>query len=336
MVVLHRIHGRWSHWLLDIADTNPDKKDRAFWAAVLGTSVAIVSALLLVINGVFIDQLGFFAASLMSAASASVAFLLAFLFFPETLPSTMDKKLEGWDSVKRIGSYFFLGGSLRERLTLWTCLFIFMFSVVCQLIRITIDSLYLLHRPFCWTHSIIGIFSGSRMAGTFLVGIVILRIFRSCCQPEILAMVGLLFQTAGFVLQALARKSWQLILVPVVTSPCTVAVPVIRAILSTLASPADQGALNSSVAVVEVVINLAGTVGVLSVYSATLAGPLPGAVYLLMASFGAAAFLLYFDSCCTPRKCHFGCPSFSFLSNCPEICRDPTVAGSSPATGALA
>ncbi|GFO17032.1 proton-coupled folate transporter [Plakobranchus ocellatus] len=194
-----------------IADTNPDKKDRAFWVAVLGSAVSTVTAVLLAVNGIFIDQLGFFAASIMSVASASLSVLIAFFFFPETRPPTENKKLQGWDSVKRISSYFFLG-SLRDRLMLWTCLWIFMFTVICQLVLVTIDSLYLLHRPFCWTHSIIGIFSGARMAGTFLVGIVILRSFRTCCQPEILAMVGLLFQTAGFVLEALARKSWQLIL----------------------------------------------------------------------------------------------------------------------------
>ena len=195
-----------------IADTNPDKKDRAFWVAVLASAISTVGAVLLILNGVLIDQLGFFAAAMMCSASASLAFVLALFFLPETLPTPTDKKLRGFASIKKIAGYFFLGGTLRERLLLWTCLFIFMFTVVGQLCLVTIDTLYLLHRPFCWTHSNIGIYSGARMAGTFLAGIIILRMFRSCCQPEILAMIGLVFQTAGFVLEAESKKFWHMLL----------------------------------------------------------------------------------------------------------------------------
>ncbi|KAK3774200.1 hypothetical protein RRG08_001335 [Elysia crispata] len=223
-----------------IADTNPDKKDRAFWVAVLGCAISVVGAILLVLTGVLIDKLGFFAASIMCVASASLAFILALFFFPETFPPQRDKKLTGLASVRKIANYFFLGGSLRERLRLWTCLFIFMLTVVPQLCLVTMDTLYLLHRPFCWTHSNIGIYSGARMAGTFLTGIIILRLFQNCCQPEILAMVGLMFQTASFVLEAESKKFWHMLLVPVVDSPSTISIPVIRAILSSLGSSADQ------------------------------------------------------------------------------------------------
>lgn len=291
------LSGSWTimfvMFVSSIADTNPEKKDRAFWVAILGFAISLVGALLLVVTGVLIDQLGFFAASFMCVVSSTLAFLLAFFFFPETFPPPKDKKLKLLDGVRKISSYFFHGGSSTERLKLWTCLFIFMLTVLAPLCLVTIDTLYLLHRPFCWTHSAIGIYSGARMAATFFTGTIILRTFQNCCKPEVLAMVGLLFQTAGFLLEAESSKFWHVLLVPVVSCPSTISIPVIRAILSSLGSSADQGAINSSVAVVEVVINLVGNVGVLSIYSATLAGPLPGAVYLFLASCGVAAFLLY-------------------------------------------
>ncbi|RUS84778.1 hypothetical protein EGW08_007462 [Elysia chlorotica] len=267
--VIDGLSGSWTilfaMLVSSIADTNQDKKDRAFWVAVLGCAISIVGAILLVLTGVLIDKLGFFAAAMMGTVSVWLAFLLAFFLFPETFHPPKDKKFKGLYSVRKIANYFFFGGSLTDRLRLWVCLFIFMLTIVPQLCLITIDTLYLLHRPFCWTHSSIGTYSGVRMAGTFFIGMVLLRLFQNCCQPEILAMVGLMFRVASFVLESEAKKFWHMII----------------------------GAMNSSVALVEIVINLVGSVGVLSIYSATLSGPLPGAVYLFLASCGVSAFLLY-------------------------------------------
>ncbi|XP_012939425.1 proton-coupled folate transporter [Aplysia californica] len=275
-----------------IADVNPEKTSRVFWIAVLTAAMACDTSIFSIVTGFLIDSQGFFSPSILCAGATAVAFLGSLFLFPETFPVTEKRApFSVFGNIKRISGFFLFTGTIRKKLTFALCMAIFFFSVMNVLGLNKIDPLYQLHEPFCWTSLEIGIYLGARLAGQFLLGLVLLRLLQLCIKVELIALLGAFLQAGSYVVEAFVIKNWQFALVPVIGILGTTVVPIVRGIASSLADSKDQGAIFSSIAVVEVLCLVVSNTSLLKVYSATVA-TMPGAVYLLLAAYSAAAALL--------------------------------------------
>ncbi|WAR29779.1 S46A3-like protein [Mya arenaria] len=104
-----------------------------------------------------------------------------------------------------------------------------------------------------------------------------------CMKDDIIAMLGTAIGIASYVVEGFAHGSiiW---LVPVLSAPTGLPIPMIRSLMSAL-TPADkQGALFASIGAVETLCALIGSVSNNAIYSATLT-IMNGFVFEIMAAF---------------------------------------------------
>ncbi|GFO11136.1 proton-coupled folate transporter-like [Plakobranchus ocellatus] len=275
------------------ADISVSKDSRTLWIFLLLCSGSIVTACMTLTTSYLIDSVGFLYASLVPTGMGLASFLVPLLFFQETLAQKPEVRV--WSPMfhcRRLFGLYVTQGSRRRRATLTVCMFIFVFAVASEMKRETIDSLYQLHEPFCWDARRIGLYNSVRAGGGNLLGALWLTLVKICLTPETVGMIGVLFQTFAYVFEGLISKSWQFYIVPVLLAPATVTVPIVRATMSLLVSGDRQGALFSSIAVIESVTTLIAGTAFTEVYRATLS-TVPGAVFFLTAGCGLIAFILY-------------------------------------------
>uniref|UniRef100_A0A0B7A3W8 Major facilitator superfamily (MFS) profile domain-containing protein n=1 Tax=Arion vulgaris TaxID=1028688 RepID=A0A0B7A3W8_9EUPU len=289
--------GSWYLLLLALfsftADISFSKKDRTFWIYFVACSLSIMAAVINIAVGYLIKIYGFFEATLFLCSMMFVAFIVPLIFLPETLQHR--RSIVGVSPLiharKIIGFYFF-DGPVRQRATFCVCLTLFVIGVANDLNVGSLDALYQMHQPFCWDSVQIGDYSAIRTAGGHFFGLILFKVLQMCVSIERIGMFGALFQGGAFILEAFIQVPWQFYLVPVILIPSCPIVSIIRTMLSMLAGPDNQGAVFSSIAVVETLCNLVSSQIFNRIYSATVAF-MPGAVYLVMASFGFLTSLLF-------------------------------------------
>ncbi|GFO11135.1 proton-coupled folate transporter-like [Plakobranchus ocellatus] len=316
---LDGLAGTWVALLVVVfaitADISVSKDSRTLWILLLLCSGCIVTAGVTLGTSYLIDSVGFLYASLIPTTMAFVNFLVPLFFFQETLAQRPVVRI--WSPMfhcRRLFGLFVTQGSRRRRATLTVCIFIFVFAVASELKRETIDSLYQLHEPFCWDARRIGLYNSIRTGGGNLLGALWLTLLKNCLPSEVVGMIGVLFQVAAYTFEGLLNKSWQFYIVPVLLVPSISTIPIVRATMSLLVGVDQQGALFSSIAVVESVAALiAGTVFT-KVYSATVS-TMPGAVFFLTAGCGVIAFILYIQGVGSTVACE------SALRSAGTLCR---------------
>ncbi|CAL1533854.1 unnamed protein product [Lymnaea stagnalis] len=291
--------GSWFAILLGLfaltADMNASKHDRTFWIYFIGCATTIMSAGANVAVGYLIDYVDFFYACLLLVAMMLISFLVLIFTLQETLPVHLRPKGMGRNPlshVRRIVSFYIFDGTVRRRMTFCLCLLLFVFGVANDLNVGSMDTLYQLHRPFCWSSKEIGNYNAIRSAGTAFLGVLLLKFLQCCMSDEKIGMIGILSQGVGFTFEAYIQVSWHFYFVPILLTPTSPFSAIVRTMMSVLAGPDQQGAVFSSIAVVETICNLVSTTAFNKIYAVTVSY-MPGAVYLVMASCSYLTFLLF-------------------------------------------
>ncbi|GFS00033.1 proton-coupled folate transporter-like [Elysia marginata] len=279
------------------ADLNASKDSRTTWMYVIICTGSIMLSGVTIATSYLIQTLGFFYASLLLTSMGLLCFLIPLLFLQETLVHKPTNRV--WNPLfhcQRLFGLYVSKDSRRRRVTRVICLAIFVFSVANDLSLGKMDSLYQLHEPFCWDALTIGEYASIRYGASNIGGAFWLAILRRFFPVEVLAAVAMAFQTCAYAFEALIKKSWQFLIVPGLLVPNSCAVPIVRSMLSLLVASDQQGAVFSSIAVVETLCLLCSGTAYNQLYGATVS-TMPGAVYLLMSSCAAVAgilFLIYF------------------------------------------
>ncbi|XP_059154997.1 proton-coupled folate transporter-like [Physella acuta] len=293
------VGGSWFAMLLGLfaqtADVTTDKSDRTFWIYLIGCSTIIFNAGANVAAGYLIIYLDFFYACLPLLGMAFAAFIILLFIIQETLPVHRRPKGKGRNPcvhLRRIVSFYLLDGSLRKRFVFNLCLLLFVFGVANDLNIGNLDALYQLGKPFCWSADDIGNYNAIRLAGTAFFGALLLKLLQMCFSNEAVGMFGILSQGAGFTFEAFIKVPWHFYLVPIFLTPTSPFSAIVRTMLSALAGPDKQGAMFSSIAVVETLCQLVSTTIYNKIYALTVSF-MPGAVYLVMAGCSWLTFLLF-------------------------------------------
>ena len=245
-------------------------------------------------TGNVIQLFGFFPAQCLLTSSMVCALLTVLFILPETLPIPTKKNFSPLRNLKKLFDFYLFKGTGLERLAYIGLLTLFSTAVIVDLVSDGIDTLYQLHRPFCWSSTTIGYYSSYKSTFQLVMGALLLKLLhRWNISGSVIAQVAMLFYAGQWVFEGLADTSWQLFLGPVVGFSGTLTVPTIRSLMSFKAGPQDQGAIFGSICIVETAMSFMGNSVFNTIYSNTV-DTFNGAAYLAMAGFCLATFLLFF------------------------------------------
>lgn len=208
------LSGSWFAMLMALfsltADICTKDSDRSFWIFFASFSATSVQAVLSIGGGYLVSNYGFFEASILLSCMLAVAFLVPFVFLPETHLNRPEKIVYNpLVHMRRIFGFYFFDGSRGKRATYCLGILLFIIGISYIIYLSSIDALYQMGQPFCWSATQIGYYSSVSGAAAYVAGAVILRILQRCMADKYIAMLGLLCQGAALVWEAFVWKSWQ-------------------------------------------------------------------------------------------------------------------------------
>ncbi|XP_053387496.1 solute carrier family 46 member 3-like isoform X2 [Mercenaria mercenaria] len=204
---------------------------------VVGLSFTISS----LVSGHLIEQYGYFYPSVAISCLSVVGVVILIFLVPETM---QNNQMQGQRSsvVKSIAEsvkFYFCDGSKIKRAKYILLMLGFFFLGIPALSRMSLEVLYQLGRPFCWTSTKIGWFGAVKMAVSSLFGIGGVYLFKRCFADDTIAFYSLIFGAVAYVVEGLAKTDIVLYSVTVIAAPTGLSFPMIRSLMSCL-TPADK------------------------------------------------------------------------------------------------
>lgn len=254
-----------------IADITPPKgKQRSFGITMIELINGVAATVTSFGTGYFIQYTGYFYPMLTAGVLVFVCLVLV-IFIQESFPEDKRSMNESvFEKLKTIYSLFF-GESNRGRRWMYNSLmFVFLLTMFTSFGRQSVEPLYQLGSPFCWSPEKLGYFSSLKSLLQQIFGMGVIKLLQKVMSDEAIAMLGCVSFGASFVIEGLAQSDLLMYIVPVVGVCGLLTVPIIRSLLSKLTLPDHQGAIFSTIAAMETVINIGGTVAANEIYSHTL------------------------------------------------------------------
>ena len=189
-----------------IADITPPKgKQRSFGIAMIelanGTAVTLVSFA----TGYFIEDMGYFYPMLASGVMV-VLNILIIIFIPESFPKDKRNLQEStFDKITTIFKLFFGESNKSRRWMYNTLMLVFLLTMFTSFGRQSVESLYLLDTPFCWSSEKLGNFTSLKMLLQQIFGMGVIKLLQKAMSDEAIAMLGCVSFGASFVLEGLAQ-----------------------------------------------------------------------------------------------------------------------------------
>ncbi|XP_033735178.1 solute carrier family 46 member 3-like [Pecten maximus] len=282
-----------------IADITRAGRSRAFAIVLTEIAVGIGTLAGSAISGYLIHLLHYRMAMVVSASVACLG-VVATLIFPETLQKEHSRKYNVSQTFKNIFLFYTKDiSSVGKRWKFRACLAALFFIFLSNFGKFGIETLYQLNSPFCWTPVKVGWYTTLRTGLPLVIGMGLVKPFQACMQEHVIGILGSLSYTAGYVLEALATNELMMLIVAFVSFMGALPVPIIRAIMSHMTPPEQQGSLFAGVAAVETICAVVGSVTGNAIYSATVDW-FPGFSFLLFACYtgiaGVFIIILLIDS----------------------------------------
>lgn len=254
-----------------VADITPPKgKQRSFGIAMIelinGTAMTIVSFA----TGYFIEDTGYFYPMLTSGVMLALNIVII-IFIPESFPEDKRELREStFDKIKAIFNLFFGENNKGRRWMYNTLMLVFLLTVFSSFGRQSVEPLYLLDAPFCWSSEKLGNFSSLKNLLQQIFGMGVIKLLQKAMSDEAIAMLGCVSFGASLVLEGLAQSDILMYIVPAIGVCGLLTVPITRSLLSKLTHPDHQGAIFSTISTMETIVNIGGTVAANEIYSHTL------------------------------------------------------------------
>ncbi|XP_025104433.1 proton-coupled folate transporter-like [Pomacea canaliculata] len=266
-------------------------KERAMSFAFLEATLAIAGALAQVTTGALIQTVGYVGPAILCVSLIFFATLLVFFFMPETLQRPEKVILNPLVHLRKVFGFYILEGSLLRKSVFWCLLMASVFVSFCQMGRMMVETLYMLNAPLCWHSLKIGVYGGIRQVVTVVGGIVILKVIQNYVSHVTVGLIAMASAAASFFLEAFATTDWMMYLVPILGIAFMCSYPIIKLLMSNLAPSNKQGAVFSSMAVMDTICHLTSSTMYNAIYTRTLK-TFSGAVFLLVGGFCIISMLL--------------------------------------------
>ncbi|XP_060079500.1 lysosomal proton-coupled steroid conjugate and bile acid symporter SLC46A3-like [Ylistrum balloti] len=274
-----------------VADITLAGKPRAFGIVLIEIAVGMGALVGSAVSGYLIDGVGYYTAMAISASVASIAVIFA-LIFPETFRKDRSRRHSVIQTLKNIFLFYTKDtSSVGKRWKFWTCLVGLFFIFLANFGKIGIETLYQLNSPFCWSHVKVGWYTTLRLGLPLVVGMALIKTFQACMDEHVIGILGTMSYISGYVLEALATTELMMLIVAFISFMGSLPVPIIRAIMSHMTPPEQQGSLFAGVAAVETVCGVVGSVTGNAVYAATVDW-FRGFTFLLFAGYNGIASVL--------------------------------------------
>ncbi|XP_069118615.1 lysosomal proton-coupled steroid conjugate and bile acid symporter SLC46A3-like isoform X2 [Argopecten irradians] len=281
-----------------VADITRAGRSRAFAIVLIEIAVGMGALVGSALSGYLIDGVGYYTALVISASVACTALMLS-LIFPETLKKEHSRKHNVLQTFKNI--FLFYSGDISvvgRRWKFLACLTALFFTFLSNFGKLGIETLYQLNSPFCWSPVKVGWYTTLRAGLPLVIGMGLIKPFQACIDEHVIGILGTISYIAGYVLEALATNDLMMFIVAFISFMGALPVPILRAIMSHMTPPEQQGSLFAGVAAVETVCTVVGSVTGNAIYAATVDW-FRGFTFLLFAGYtgitGVLILILFLD-----------------------------------------
>ncbi|XP_033735176.1 solute carrier family 46 member 3-like [Pecten maximus] len=275
-----------------VADVTEPGKTRTFVIAMTELSLGFGLIIGGFTSGFIIKAEGFTIAMVVSSCSSVLPILLWF-FVQETSHNPKEKQTKSAAQLAvDVYVFHFKDSALNgKRKVFLVCTLMYFFVIQSAVGSHEIETLYGLNSPFCWSSVQVGNYMAVRNGLPFVTGMLLFGPLQRCLDESIIAILANLSNLAGFVLEAFSYNTVMLFFVPVLSFARTMAVPVVRGVMSRLTPPEKQGTMFAGTAIVETFCSLFGGVASSAIYGQTV-DVFRGAAFLVLAAYLFAATVM--------------------------------------------
>ncbi|XP_067682415.1 lysosomal proton-coupled steroid conjugate and bile acid symporter SLC46A3-like [Haliotis asinina] len=297
--VLQGLSGSFNGYLLGVfaytADVTVPGKKRTVMIAIVEGFFAVAGSVGQLAVGFILDKVSYFYAAIMITAVFTLPLILIFTILPETMTKKVEKQWSPLPHIKKVLGFFTTQGSGKQRALYTLALLIFFLGMLRNMGRSSVEILYQLDEPFCWSSLKIGYYGAIRLSFSVLSSLFGIKLLQLCIRDMTIALLGLALGAASMVMEALAFNDWMIYSVPLIGLLSFTVVPIARSAMSKMTSPTKQGAMFSSIAAAESVCGVVAQTLYMSIYRSTV-DTFRGAVFIVMAGMGGlcAVFIIAF------------------------------------------
>lgn len=194
-----------------VADVTLPGKERTFSIFLLDTSLPIAGVLGSFVSGYFIETCGFIYPTFTSTGIALIGACIAVFWIQESL--NKEDRIRNpnlFESFVRPFSFYFSKRFKGVRMLYVMLLFAYVFADMAVVHRKTMEALYQLGMPFCWSPVKIGVFATLLGLSSNGFGTVFLKIFQRRISDITIALISMVATASSFVLEALASTDFML------------------------------------------------------------------------------------------------------------------------------
>ncbi|XP_076070413.1 lysosomal proton-coupled steroid conjugate and bile acid symporter SLC46A3-like [Mytilus galloprovincialis] len=272
------------------ADLTKYGKSRLFGIIMIELTLGMGVTIGSVSSGYVIKFLGFFYGSvLIVGITCFIAILI--LSLPESVQTT--EKLTSISQIeylKKSVSFYTKKGPLRYKYIILAV--VFALNVTPAIGRVNVQSLYVLNSPFCWNAVLIGLFGALRSFVQMIVGVGLSRLVYKCMSKRAMIILGSISAIAYYMVTAVAVNDVMIFIAPAVGLFGAYPITIIRAMMSQFTPKDKQGAMFGSLAAIDAVCSLIGSVASNVLYGATVS-IYTGLIWLVFGGFHLAGLLLF-------------------------------------------
>ncbi|XP_053168054.1 solute carrier family 46 member 3 isoform X2 [Hemicordylus capensis] len=260
------------------------QREKTIRIAVVDMIFGLMSGFAGLSSGYILKQIGFVWTFAMISLFHLVNIFYCTCFLDDTVQQSEFRPQSLKEGLKETFSGVYLlfkSASCKKRtlIILLLCTFVTYFFTIIG--GISLYTLYELNAPLCWNEIYVGYGSATStiISLTSFLGIAVLS---QCLKDIYLVVIGILSYIGGSVMSAFATTTLLMFLANVPSVLCFMPIPVLRAMLSKVVLPQEQGAVFACIACLEVVIGTIALTVFDSIYAVTVAW-FPGFSFLLSA-----------------------------------------------------
>ena len=194
-----------------VADITEPGRKRTIYIVVVECCLGITVTLSTFVTGYFIQYQGFFYPVLTSCLLCVFSMLTFLLFLPETLRKHPDSKPEAGRLLNYIKTAFRFYFKQESKVKRWKYILLILsltFIAIPAMNRGSIETLYQLGRPFCWTATKIGWFGAMKTGLASLLGMAGVFILQKFIADDTIALIGTLSGLFSLVLEGMATTNF--------------------------------------------------------------------------------------------------------------------------------
>lgn len=196
------------------SDITPKTHKRAFSLVLVQNLYHIIWGMAYMGSGYFIEKLGFFWPLIFAISVNILAIILFIIIVPETIERGKLSELSPRKSLERVTSFYTKKkqGDNRNRLQFWLCLLAFAALSQGVLGEFSLDTLFVLNSPFCWTPIKLGNYGAVMAFVNPFLSLLVLRLMQYFFNEELIASFSLGFFIARSFIKAFAKNDWMIYL----------------------------------------------------------------------------------------------------------------------------